>query len=298
MTERTGAVYDLGYVPYEGERHGRSGALASTLRDGVQRVFGIKRRARKKILPWMLIVFGITPSIVFVGLSFLLSDFSPQGGESPFASHAEYFTLIGSVVFLFVALSAPELLIPDRKEGVLQIYSSRPLRADDYVWARCGGLALVLAVFLLLPHALMYIGFAALGSDGFFEELVGNADQLWRILLTTLVYVAGFAPLALAISTFTNRKAVASGIFIAGIPVLSGVGSALIEATDLPGHDLGGLLALSDHPLFVRDWIFGRAYSDLAPVRAGFDPWLSLGLIVLVAAVSLVLVVWRYRRLM
>ena len=52
MTDK-GVVYDLGYVPYEGERRARRGAIATTYRDGIYRVFGIRRRARKKILPWM-----------------------------------------------------------------------------------------------------------------------------------------------------------------------------------------------------------------------------------------------------
>ena len=49
MSDRVGVVYDLGYAPYEGERRGRRGAFVTTVRDGVARVFGIRRGARKKV---------------------------------------------------------------------------------------------------------------------------------------------------------------------------------------------------------------------------------------------------------
>ncbi len=109
-----GVVYDLGYIPYEGDKLGRRGAVTTTYRDGNYRVLGIKRRARKKILPWLLAALAMIPAVVFVGLAFLVSDFAPEV-ESPYGGHAEYFILVGTIVLLFCALAAPELLIPDRR---------------------------------------------------------------------------------------------------------------------------------------------------------------------------------------
>jgi len=297
MSDR-GVVYDLGYVPYEGERRARRGAVATTYRDGLRRVFGIRRRARKKILPWSLVVLAILPAVVFVGFAFLLSTFSPEA-ESPFGSHADYFSLSGGIVLLFVALAAPELLIPDRREGVLSIYSSRPLRPDDYVGARAASLLTVVAAFMLIPQTLMYIGFAALSADGFFQALVSNADEIPKILATTVVYALAYAPLALLISTFAARKAAATGVFFGVIIVGAGLAASLVAATSLPGSRYAALLAFDGHSDFVRDWIYGRGPdTDIAMSNAGFDPWISLAVIVGVAVFSAVLVVWRYRRLM
>ena len=297
MSDRTGAVYDLGYVPYDGERSGRRGAIAATVRDGLQREMGIKRRARKKVLPWILTTMAILPAVVFVGFAFLTSTFTPDP-ESPFASHADYFNLVGAVVFLFIALTAPEMLIPDRKDGVLSIYASRPMRADDYVWARTAAMAMVLFGFLLVPHVLLYVGFAALSPEGLVSALVDNSGEIPKILLTASVYVLGFVPIALLIAAFAKRKSVAAGIFIVGMPILAGIGNSLVEAADLPGHRYGALLALPEHPAHVRDWIFDRASSDIAMARAGLDPWISLTIILVIAVVSLSIVVVRYRRLM
>jgi ABC-2 type transport system permease protein len=297
MTER-GVVFDLGYAPHEGERRGRRGAIATTYRDGLFRVFGIHRRARKKILPWLLVIFAILPALVFVGFAFLLATFAPEA-ESPFGSHAEYFGITASVVLLFVALGAPELLIPDRREGVLAVYSSRPLRPDDYVGTRTASLLTVIAGFMLIPQVLMYVGFAALSSDGFFRALGTNADEIPRILAAAAVYALAYAPVGLLISTIASRKAAATGIFFGVMLVGTALAAALVEATGVPGHRFAALLGLAEHPTQVSDWIFGRVgSSDLVVARTGFDPWVSLVVVLVVAGVSSTIVVWRYRRIM
>ena len=297
MTDK-GVVYDLGYVPYEGERRARRGAIATTYRDGIFRVFGIRRRARKKVLPWSLVVLAILPATVFVGFAFLLSTFSPEA-DSPFGGHGEYFSITGGVVLLFVALAGPELLIPDRREGVLSIYSSRPLTPDDYIGTRAASLLTVVAGFMLIPQVLMYIGFAALSSSGFFSALLDNADDIPKILATTVVYALATTPLALLISTIASRKAAATGIFLGVLIIGTGLAAALVEATSVPGSRFVALLSIGDHPDFVRDWIFGlTGSSETVMATAGFDPWVSLAVITVVAVASSIFVVWRYRRLM
>ena len=62
MSERTGAVFDLGYKPYEGQRLGRSGAIRTIIKDGVRRVLGLRRKARKKIYPWSMVGLAILPA--------------------------------------------------------------------------------------------------------------------------------------------------------------------------------------------------------------------------------------------
>ncbi len=297
MSDR-GAVFDLGYAPYDGERRGRKGAIRTTYRDGLFRVFGIRRRARKKILPWMLIVLATLPAIVFVGFAFLLSTFAPEA-ESPFGSHADYFSITGVTILLFVALAAPELLIPDRRSGVLSVYSSRPLRPDDYVGARAASLLTVIAGFMLIPQTLMYIGFAALSADGFFKGLGENLGEIPKILAAAIIYALAYAPLALLVSTLTKRKAAATGIFLGIFLIGTALGASLVQATSIPGHRYAALLAFGEHPAYVRDWIFDRVgSSDLVVASSGLDPWLSLVAILAVAAVSTVVVVWRYRRIM
>jgi hypothetical protein len=46
------------------------------------------------------------------------------------------------------------------------------------------------------------------------------------------------------------------------------------------------------------DWIFGRTSVDLAPTDAGWDPWVSLAVIIAVAVVTGVLAIRKYRSYM
>ncbi len=102
--------------------------------------------------------------MVFVGFVFFTSQFAGDTvGDDPVRQPLRLLRPGGGVsVLLFSALAGPELLIPDRSEGVLSIYASRPLTGPDYLAARAGALAIVLAGFMLLPQFLLYFGFAAL----------------------------------------------------------------------------------------------------------------------------------------
>jgi len=295
VSSRRGEVFDLGYAPYDGPRRGRRGAVTATLLDGMLRIMGMRRRARAKILPWLLLGLAVLPAVVFVGFAFLLTSFAPQA-ESPFGGHAEYFDVIGTIVLLFSALAAPELLVPDRRDGVLAVYASRPLLPRDYVLARTGALGAALAVFLLVPQLLMWVGFAGLADTGFLSGLVSGAADLPKVLLAAVAYAAGYGPPALLVAAYAPRKSFASGAYLGIMLIGLGVVGGITQATTLPGNRFAVLAALVEHPAFVRDGIFGRTNPDLLVARAGFSPWLSALVIAVVAVASLALVVRRYRR--
>ena len=292
MDERTGAVFDLGYKPYTGPRLGRSGAIRAMIKDGIRRVMGIRRKARKKVYPWVLVALATLPAIVFVGLAFFMNTFSPDA-ESPFGGHAEYLALSGAIVMLFVALAAPELLISDREQGVLSVYSSRPMTAWDYIGARAGALAAVVASFVIFPNLLMYLGFAALDSRGLGSALVGNLDDLAKVLATTAAYIVGYGAPALLISTYAKRSGPAAGIYLAIMFGSAAFGSAFSNV-NFAGARYGTLLAFLQHPEVIRAWVFGQAQTA-APIDAGFEPWASLLVIVAVAVATTILMYRRYR---
>ncbi|MFQ5554561.1 MAG: hypothetical protein ACE5GC_04220 [Acidimicrobiia bacterium] len=296
MSDR-GVVYDLGYVPHEGARLGKPGAVRATIRDGVRRVLGLRRRARKKILPWLLFGIAVMPAVVFIGLAFFLSTFAPDA-ESPFGGHADYYGLAGTAMVVFTALAAPELLIPDREEGVLAVYSSRPMRAHDYLLARGAALAIVIAGFLVLPQLLMYVGFAAIDGDGFVSGLVTEWRNLWRISVTSGAFLVGYGAPALLVSVYARRLAPATGTLLGALLGSTGLASALAESGAFEGSRYAALLAILQHPFVIRDWAFGQRSPDMVVTNAGFGPLWSLAMIGLLAVVAGVLATRRYRRLM
>ncbi len=290
----TGAVFDLGYQPYEGERLGRAGAVRAMIKDGLRRSFGIRRKARAKIYPFSLAGIALLPAIVFVGVAFIVGTVSPDA-ESPFGGHAQYIGLAGAMVLLFVASAAPGLLVSDREDGVLAVYSSRPMTASDYMFGRVSALALITSVFIIIPNLVMYVGFAALDNRGFGSALVNNVDDWGKILVSTVAYVVGYGAPALLIATYAKRVGPAAGTYLA-IMFLSPAFAEAFRALDLGVARYGTLISLLQHPEVIRNWAFGQSQADVALIDVGFDPWISAVIITAVAVATAVLMTRRYRQ--
>lgn len=294
MSER-GAVYDLGYKPHEGPRLGRGAAVRVTVKDGLRRMFGLRRRARKKILPFLLLGIAVLPAIVFVGFLFLASQIATGDfADTPFANHAAYFDIVAGTVLLFCALSGPELLIPDRVEGVLAVYSSRPMTVFDYLGARAGALGIGVGFFVLVPQIVLYVGLASLRDGGFLTNLITNAEDLFQVVLATVVYLVAYGAPAFLVAVYAKRLAPATGVYLGAFFGLQAVADGFTST----GNRLAAIAALADHPGVVRDWIFDSTSVDLVPTRADLAPWVSLVVIAAVGALALAAAVRRYRTLL
>lgn len=293
MSDR-GAVFDLGYQPHDGPRLGRGAAIRATVKDGVRRVLGLRRNFRKKVFPWTLFAIALLPAVVFVGLVFFTSQLAGADIiDTPFANHATYFDLASVSVLLFSALAGPELLIPDRTEGVLGVYASRPLTGGDYLAARAGALGIVLLGFMLIPQLLLYFGFAALEPGGFVSNLGSSAAEIPKFLGVAVGYLAGYGAPALLVAAIVKRTTVASGIYVAAMFILEAVANGLVES----GTSAAGVLALVEHPAAIRDAVYDRR-SDLVMYQAGFDVWVSVAVVAALVVLAALVSVRRYRRLM
>lgn len=292
MTSESGAVYDLEYRRYEGERSGRAAIVLAMVLDGVRKVLGLRRKARRKILPWLLIAIAVVPAIAVVGFGVITEGFggADQLADDLLPDHAEYFGFVYVPTLIFIAFSAPELLIPDRVNNMLTIYGSRPLTRYDYLLARIGALAIVVLTFLLLPQLVLYIGDAILSGDlvGFFT---GNLDLLWQIPSGALIVFVAQATVAFLIAAFATRPGIAGGIYLAGSFIVQAATFGLATEVnkwfavfDLNGHS-GLLLA----ELFNRPDL--REGSVLHEVDLGWE----LGAVVLVVVVAITAVALHYR---
>jgi len=283
----SGVVFDLGYRPHEGERLGRAGAVRALVRDGLRRVFGIRRRARRKIFPFLLVGIAILPALFFVAFGVVAGDL----GADAFFDHPDYFNWTGNITLVFCALAASELIVPDRVYGTMAVYASRPLTAVDYIGGRAASMAAVVFGFVWLPHLLLLIGRAWTSRDGFGDYLVGHLDVLWETALATVVYLVAFGTLAFLVAAFSSRTALAVVIFLIVMAAWRGTVEALVSA----GYDVAALGAFTDHPGYVKDWIMSADSEAWLPERAGFDPIVSLAVIAAVAVLTGIVVMRRYR---
>ena len=292
MTDQ-GAVYDLGYTPYGGERRGRSGARRTVYADGVRRVLGIRRKGRKKIMPWLLITVAVLPPVAFVGISF----FIPVDVSDAFNA-AELFVLGGTITLLFTALSAPELLIPDRRDGVLSMLSSRPMTPTDYISARFASLISVVGAFMLIPQFVLYVGLAASDPDGFLSGLIDGLGDIPRILVVAAIYVIAYVPLGFAVASLSNRKAVAAGVYLVTMLALSGMAEAIVQNATFAGSRWAALMAPINTADAAAAWVFGDNDPEALLSVAGVNPVWGIVVLAIVGTAATVFSVQRYRSLM
>jgi len=291
-----GTVYDLGYARYEGERLGRRVAMRAIVVDGMRRALGLRRKARAKVLPWFLIGSAIVPAVVMVTLTFVVAGFELDQ-DSPFGSHADYFDTIGTLTMLFIALVAPTLLIPDRRHRILAMYASRPVSAADYLLSRGGALVLLSSLFILIPHATLYLGIAGLDAGGLWAGLVRNAPKIPAILGTTVAYVIGYGVPALLVSVYVKRVATATGVYVVAMFLMAGLAEAIPQATDALIYKVVAPLLLFYTPMNVRDALFDASPDPALPLdKVGLPSWSALAVLVTLTVVTGFLAHRRYRR--
>ncbi|HEY8527237.1 MAG TPA: hypothetical protein VIL48_19870 [Acidimicrobiales bacterium] len=293
----SGAVYDRGYRPYTGPRGGRREAAFAVWRLSVRRALGLRRSWRQKVFPWSLLAIATVPAVVMVGIAWVLrdrpldlADFLADG----FLSYREYVG-VSTALLLFVALSAPDMLCPDRSHRVLPLLFSRPLTGRDYVYAKLGALAFIVFGFGFLPQVVLFVG-RMLVSDGALDYLTDNAEVLWQVPAAVAVLAVYYAAFGLALASLTDRRIVGGVALLGTALVTSTVANIIQEAAGDPGTPLAvvNLLAL---PLAVRDLIFlGHigTDSDLTGVAGGGV--LAVSAYALVLLGCLALLQHRYRK--
>lgn len=284
-------IYDRGYRSYGGVRKGQGSIRWAIARDGIRRILGLRRKARRKIFPWTLLSIGLLMAAIVIGLHFVAGSIS-AGIEEELPSYANLFDLYSRVSLLFVAITGPELLGPDRSQGVLSVYFSRPMRVGDYLSGKALAFLIVAGSIYVVPQLILHLGFAALSDEGFLGYLGANLDILWKVPTVTLGFLALNGGVLAIISSYVDRSGFAAATYLGVLTAGNGLAGVLAQA-GFPGSRYLSLLALDDHPRFVRDWIFDVDLGRFTPEVHGFAPWVSM---VSIGVVAVAGGWWTHRR--
>ena len=68
MSVSDARIHDQGYRRYDGPRLGTRHAVRSLARHTFQRILGLRRPARYKILPFLSVIIAYLPAAVFIGV--------------------------------------------------------------------------------------------------------------------------------------------------------------------------------------------------------------------------------------
>ena len=288
-----GAVYDRGYRPYDGPRGQRGAAAYALYKASIRRALGLRRSWRQKVAPFVLLAVVTIPAIVNVGIGYVTRDQPIDRIE--IITYRDYVG-VSSALLLFVALVAPDVMCPDRRQHVLPLMFARPLTGADYVAAKVGAIGTILFMFSFIPQVVLFVG-NMLVSDSAFDYLTGHLDVLWKVPLAVLVLALMYALIGVAISSLTDRRIVA-GAAIIGLFLVTSIAANVLLGDDF-GRDSGSHAALINVlalPLYLRDVIFlGRLGwdSDLSGVGGGAI--LAAIEYVVVVTVAAVVLLRRYR---
>jgi len=231
----TGAVYDRGYRPYEGSRGGRASARMALWRATVRRALGLRRPWRQKVAPFVLLAIVTVPAIVNVGVKYLTRN--TPASELEFITYRDYVG-VSNALLVFVALTAPDIICPDRRQRVLPLIFARPLRGVDYVLAKVGAMAGILFAFSFLPQVVLFVGQMLVSEDGALTYLRDNAEVLWQVPAAVALLAVFYAVIGVAISSLTSRRIIA-GATIVGLFLVSSIVSAVLVGPQAEDVDSG-----------------------------------------------------------
>ena len=224
-----GAVYDRGYRGYEGTRGGQRQARSALFRASVRRALGIRRPWRQKVAPFVLLAIATVPAIVFVGVGYVTRDTVVTDFE--WITYREYVG-VSSSLLMFVALTAPDIMCPDRRQRVLPVLFARPLTGADYVIAKVAAMFAIVFAFAFLPQVVLFIGQMLVSDDGALRYARDNAEVLWQVPVAVSALALYYAVIGTAISSLTSRRIIAGATIIGLLLISSIVSNVLVEGND------------------------------------------------------------------
>lgn len=291
---RYGEVFDRGYAHYDGPRRGRRGAITSLIGYSMKRAMGIRKSWTAKVMPFILYVAATIPLIVIIGFLAIMRSLDALNDSGDIFGYTDYFTAIFTILGLFVAICAPEMICVDRHERTLPLYFSRAINRSDYVFAKIVAMTLLAMTLTALPGALLWLG-RQLTEDQARQAMVDNAGDLGKVLVLGALTSLMYGTIGLMISSFTNRKGVAIAIILIGFLVLAGVAHGLSAALDAYEWSRWLLLldatvvvtALSGH--FFND-VTGNAFIDRLAISQTEAILIMLG----ISLVAALILRWRY----
>jgi ABC-2 type transport system permease protein len=302
----SGVIHDIGYRRYEGERLGRWQIVAALCWHSLRSAFGIGRGVKAKIVPVLTFAIMCLPAVVD---AVIVARSATHTRQVSYDTYVPILRIL--VVIVFLAAQAPELVSRDLRSHVLPLYFARPIRRLDYPLAKLAAFILACLVMIEIPLLILYLGTIAQAHGG--TAIWSETRALIPGLLVGLMWSVLLASIALAIASFTGRRAYATGgvaiFFLLTFTLARILVRVATQNTAQNGFVRVGQVPLAAHlyalisPFTVldgvRQWLGGTNPGGLTPgviARPGsYGPVFGLMLLVLLGA-SLAVLAARYRK--
>jgi ABC-2 type transport system permease protein len=262
---RGGAVYDRGYRPYDGIRGGRGAAVFALYKASIRRALGIRRSWRQKVAPFVLLGVVTIPAIVNVGIGYVTRNESILN-KFQIITYRDYVG-VSSALLLFVALVAPDVVCPDRRQHVLPLMFARPLTGVDYVVAKVAAIASIVFAFSFLPQVVLFVGNMFV-SNSAYDYFTGHLDVVWKVPLAVAFLALYYAVIGVAVASLTSRRIVA-GASVIGLFLITSISSGILvgENFKFDGGSAAAVINVLALPLYLRDLVFLGHIDPASPLN-------------------------------
>ena len=230
----------------------------------MRRALGLRRSWRQKVAPFVLLGVVTIPAIINVGIGYVTRDRAFDRFE--IITYRDYVG-VSSALLLFVAIVAPDVMCPDRRQHVLPLMFARPMTGVDYVVAKVGAITAILFAFSFIPQLVLFVG-NMLVSDSALDYLTGHLDITWQVPVAVLLLAVYYAVIGVAIASLSERRIVA-GAAIIGVFLVTSIASGILVGDDfgVEGGSPAALLNVLALPLYLRDLVFLGHIDPDSPAR-------------------------------
>jgi len=283
-------IHDIGFRHYDGPRLGRGWAFRSLLLETLRGAFGLGRPAKVKIMPWVLVGIFTVPAVVIVAVTiFTKLDSLP-------ISYTAYPVAMSLIVSLFLAGRAPYAVSRDLRDGIMPLYLSRPIKRQDYVYAKFLGLALAVFIFIATPITVLLVGSLLATFPVGHEVWTWLGGMLMAAVLACLI-----TSISLVLASFTKRRGLGVAAVLATLVLASGFANVLVSVVDMKSSRTNGSFFAVLDPYLLVDTLSGawlgvdRYNGPSQPIGAVETLFFTAALVVLVGGM-LAILLRRFRK--
>ena len=200
-------VIKQGYRNYKGKRLGLAGSFRSVMFYSARFAVGLGRSWTSKVVPSIAFIIAVLPAVV-VACATLVVTFASGPATGRWIDYDLYYQVIVVALYFFCGVAIPDILVSDRRSGMLSLYMSTSLRVRSYLGAKACAAFLVLTVFVTLPVFTLLIGYTLTdqGPDG----LLNWGTYVIRVVLSGMLLAVLFASVSMAVASFTDRLSYAT----------------------------------------------------------------------------------------
>lgn len=222
QADQTGAIYDLGYRHYEGERGSYGRVLLTLYLESLRIAFGIGRKFVYKFAPLLLLLIAIVPAAIALGIASVIGE-----EQSPYEYEGYYF-VVAVAIMLYCAVVAPDLVGRDIRNRSLPLYISRGITRLDYIAVKIAALVSATLIFSLIPQFLLFAGNTLAARNGL-TYVWENIEVIPQIAASALIIGLLLGTIAVAFAAHATNRAYATGGFVALIILSTAVTNILLE---------------------------------------------------------------------